>query len=79
MRLPLLLPKGNPHQITPPTTCENPTCQGKKFRCDTVYHEVQEHRSQCLKCGRTLRVYPQGVRSVQTSQRVKGLAVMLSL
>lgn len=46
---------------------------------DTVYQEVQAHRYQCLKCGRTFRVYSQGVSSAQTSQRVKGLAVMLYL
>jgi Transposase IS66 family len=40
---------------------------------------VQAHRYQCLKCGRTFRVYPQGVGASQTSQRVKGLAVMLYL
>lgn len=46
---------------------------------DTVYQEVQAYRYQCLKCGRTFRVYPQGVSSAQTSQRVKGLVVMLYL
>jgi transposase-like protein len=44
-----------------------------------VYHEVQVHRYQCLKCKRTFRVYPEGTTSAQTSQRVKGLAVMLYL
>jgi len=46
---------------------------------DTVYHEVQVHRYQCLKCKRTFRVYPEGTTPAQTSQRVKGLAVMLYL
>src|SRR5437867_6126006 len=46
---------------------------------DTVYHEVQVHRYQCLKCKRTFRVYPEGTTHAQTSQRVKGLAVMLYL
>jgi transposase-like protein len=32
-----------------------------------------------LKCHRTFRVYPQGTTQAQTSQRVKGLAVMLYL
>jgi hypothetical protein len=46
---------------------------------DTVYQEVQVHRSQCLKCHRTFRVYPEGTTPAQTSQRVKGLAAMLYL
>src|SRR6266849_2702217 len=46
---------------------------------DTVYHEVLVHRYQCLKCKRTFRVYPEGTTPAQTSQRVKGLAVMLYL
>jgi transposase-like protein len=40
---------------------------------------VQVHRYQCLKCKRTFRVYPEGTTHAQTSQRVKGLAVMLYL
>jgi transposase-like protein len=88
MRLHLLLPKVNPKEITPPSQCADPNCQGRKFRFhqpvnkalrDTVYQEVQAHRYQCLKCGRTFRVSPQGVDAAQTSQRVKGLAIMLYL
>ena len=37
------------------------------------------HRYQCLRCKRTFRVYPEGTNRAQTSQRVKGLAVMLYL
>jgi transposase-like protein len=36
-------------------------------------------RYKCLRCGRTFRVYPEGVTRAQTSKRVKGLAVMLYL
>jgi transposase-like protein len=43
---------------------------------DTVYHEVTARRYQCLRCGRSFRVYPQGVSEDQTSARLKGLAVM---
>jgi hypothetical protein len=46
---------------------------------DTVCRQVTAHRYQCLKCGRTFRVYPSGVTHAQTSQRVKGLAVLLYL
>ncbi|HEV2581202.1 MAG TPA: hypothetical protein VGT44_10160 [Ktedonobacteraceae bacterium] len=46
---------------------------------DTLYQQVQVHRYQCLKCKRTFRVYPEGTNRAQSSQRVKGLAVMLYL
>ena len=46
---------------------------------DTVYQAVSAHRYECLRCRRTFRVYPQGVSQASTSQRVKGLAVMLYL
>src|SRR5437773_9411278 len=88
MRLRIVLPKVNPEAITVPTRCAYTGCGGSKFYLrpevarplrDTVYHEVQVHRYQCLKCKRTFRVYPEGTTSAQTSQRVKGLAVMLYL
>jgi Transposase IS66 family len=88
MRLRIILPKVNPDVITVPTHCAYTGCHGRKFFLrqtvtkplrDTVYHEVQVQRYQCLKCKRTFRVYPQGTTPAQTSQRVKGLAVMLYL
>ncbi len=88
MRLHLLLAKVKPEQLTAPTHCVDPQCPSQKFRVhqpvkkalrDTVYHEVQAYRYQCLKCKRTFRVYPQGVTAAQTSLRVKGLALMLYL
>ena len=88
MRLRIMLPKVKPEAITIPSRCAYAGCRGRKFYLrqevtkplrDTVYHEVQVHRSQCLKCQRTFRVYPQGTTPAQTSQRVKGLAVMLYL
>jgi transposase-like protein len=44
-----------------------------------VHSAVPAHRYRCLRCKRTFRVYPQGVTHAQTSQRVKGLAVLLYL
>jgi len=88
MRLRIVLPKVNPEAITVPTRCSYAGCSGRKFHLrqevtkalrDTVYQEVQVHRYQCLKCKRTFRVYPEGTTHAQTSQRVKGLAVMLYL
>ena len=46
---------------------------------DTRYTQMEAHRYECLKCGRTFRVYPRGVSRAQKSLRVKGLAVMLYL
>ena len=88
MRLRIVLPKVIPEAIKVPTRCVYTGCGGRKFQLrqevtkplrDTVYHEVQVHRYQCLKCHRTFRVYPEGTTPAQTSQRVKGLAVMLYL
>jgi len=88
MRLRIVLPKVNPEAITVPTRCAYADCGGRTFHLrqavakplrDTVYQEVQVHRYQCLRCKRTFRVYPDGASRAQTSQRVKGLAVMLYL
>src|SRR5258707_12779144 len=88
MRLRIVLPKVNPEAIAVPTECVYDGCGGRTFHLrqevtkalrDTVYHEVQVHRYQCLRCKRTFRVYPEGTTRAQTSQRVKGLAVMLYL
>ncbi len=88
MRLRIVLPKVNPEVMAVPSTCSYAGCGGRKFHLrqevakplrDTVYHEVRVHRYQCLRCKRTFRVYPEGTTRAQTSQRVKGLAVMLYL
>ncbi len=88
MRLRIVLPKVNPEAITVPSRCAYAGCGGRKVHLrqevakplrDTVYQEVQVHRYQCLKCKRTFRVYPEGTTPAQTSQRVKGLAVLLYL
>jgi transposase-like protein len=88
MRLQIVLPKVNPEAIEVPTRCAYGGCPERKFYLrqqvakalrDTMYHQVPVHRYQCLKCKRTFRVYPEGTTHAQTSQRVKGLAVMLYL
>jgi transposase-like protein len=88
MRLRIVLPKVNPEAISAPTRCAYDGCGGRTFHLrqqvskplrDTVYQEVRVHRYQCLRCKRTFRVYPEGTTRAQTSQRVKGLAVMLYL
>jgi len=44
---------------------------------DAQHREVTAWRYQCVKCGKTSRVYPEGVSKKQISQRVNGIAVML--
>jgi transposase-like protein len=88
MRLKLILPVVNPDQYEEPVQCADPKCSGKRFLPwqevkknvrDSEYEEVIARRYKCLRCGRTFRVYPQGVLAGQVSQRVKGMGVMLYL
>src|SRR5438270_13893683 len=88
MRLQLLLPKVDPKALAVPVKCAYADCKGlrvqlhqpvKKALRDTVHQQVEVHRYRCLKCGRTFRVYPPGVTHAQSSERVKGVAVMLYL
>ena len=88
MRLHLLLPKVDPKALPVPEKCVDPDCTSKQVRLhqpvkkalrDTVHQQVEVHRYRCLKCGRTFRVYPPGVSQAQSSDRVKGLAVLLYL
>jgi transposase-like protein len=88
MRLKLILPQVKLEEFKQPVVCPHKDCQGRHFEHhqevdkplkDTVYGIVSAHRFRCLRCKRTFRVYPQGVTQAQTSQRVKGLAVMLYL
>ena len=86
MRLRLILPQVEPSELNKPAVCPDKDCQGRHFEHhqevdkplkDTEYEVVVAHRYRCLRCQRTFRVYPQGVTQAQTSQRVKGLGVML--
>ena len=88
MRLQLILPRVDPKEWKRPGDCPFEDCEGKYLRPrqqvdkslrDTVYKEVKAYRYECLRCGRTFRVYPQGVGRAQSSQRLHGLAVMLYL
>jgi hypothetical protein len=88
MRLHLILPEVVPTAFNIPSCCPGPDCSSTRLRWhqavnkrvrDTVYHQVTAQRYQCLRCGRTFRVYPQGVTPAHSSQRVRGLAVMLYL
>ena len=88
MRLKLILPVVNPERYEEPQRCADGKCSGKRFLPwqvvrknvrDSEYEAVSARRYKCLRCGRTFRVYPQGVLAGQVSQRLKGMAVMLYL
>src|SRR5258708_33019387 len=88
MRLELRVPAVKPDEICEPQVCPYAKCGGRHFRLhqvvakgggETVYGGVTARRYACLRCQRTFRVYPTGVNHASTSQRVKGLAVMLYL
>ena len=88
MRLKLILPVVVAQRYEEPKRCPQQGCPGKYFRQrqevkkalrDSVHSEVRAIRYECLRCGHTFRVYPQGVSKAQVSQRIKGMAVMLYL
>jgi hypothetical protein len=85
MRLALILPPVQPEVYPEVTTCPYDGCGGRHFQHwhavpkplrDTQLSEVVALRYRCVRCGRTFRVYPQGVNHDQTSARLKGVAVM---
>jgi transposase-like protein len=86
MRLQLILSQVKPMEFKKPLVCPRKDCMGRHFEHhqevdkplkDTKHEAVSAHRYRCLRCKGTFRVYPQGVTRAQTSQRVKGLGVML--
>jgi transposase-like protein len=86
MRLKLLLPEVKPGNYVAPQACPTKGCKGKRFHprqevkkkvVDAKYREVKAWRYECGKCGRTFRVYPEGVSKKQISKRVNGMGVML--
>ena len=86
MRLKLLLPVVVPTKFDHPKKCAQEGCPGMRFTprqevskkiVDTQHQEVTAWRYECLLCGCTFRVYPEGVSEKQISKRVNGMAVML--
>ena len=85
MRLKVIPPAVQPDLYPEPPGCPYPACAGRHVQLrqsvtkplrDTVLREVVARRYQCLRCGRTFRVYPVGVTHDQTSARLKGVAVL---
>ena len=68
MRLCVCIPKVEPDVMDAPDVCPYPDCDGRSFkdhqqRCDRPLRDTQVDavRRECLRCGRTHRVYPKGV------------------
>ena len=85
MRLLVIPPSVEPEIYADPSGCPHPDCGSRhvQFRQavrkplrDTQLTAVIAHRYQCVRCGRTFRVYPVGVSHNQTSARLKGMAVL---
>lgn len=86
MRLHIVLPNVQTQVSQAPRACR--WCgSGRVYRWqqvrkrirDTRLDEVRAERWYCRACGRTWRVYPEGVTHAQRSQRLAGTAVMLYL
>jgi transposase-like protein len=89
MRLRVNIPQVDPAVMDAPEVCPYQDCGGEYFtphqqHCekslrDTEYDQVNAMRRKCLRCGRTHRVYPEGVSQAEHSDRLKGAAVLLYL
>lgn len=89
MRLRVSIPRVEPGVMEVPDVCPYDDCDGRYFKphqqnCDkslrdTKYDQVNAMRRECLRCGRTHRVYPKGVSGAHHSDRLKGLSVLLYL
>ena len=89
MRLRVNIPQVDPTVMDEPEVCPYEDCDGKYFtlhqkHCekplrDTEYDQVNAMRWKCLQCGRTFRVYPEGVSEAERSDRLKAAGVMLYL
>ena len=88
MRISVRLPKVEPSVYSYPDECRYGGCEGQHFRPyglqgeekairDPRYEQVESFRHECLRCGRTFRVYPQGVSRAEQSDRLKASSVLL--
>ncbi len=88
MRLKVKLPKVEPNNYRMPESCPY-GCGGQYYRAhgtqgerkplrDIGYAEVVSYRYECVRCGRSFRVYPQGVsKGAQQSDRLRALTAIL--
>jgi transposase-like protein len=88
MRLKIQLPKVKPNEYQMPKKCPY-KCGREHYRPhgvkeeskplrDIGYDEAVSYRHQCVRCGQTFRVYPEGVRKgAQQSERLRALTVIM--
>ena len=85
MRLRLRLPEIREDEYVVPQECPY-GCGGRYFALHQACHKavseaeyaaVTVKRYRCVRCGRSFRVYPQGVTHRPRSQRLRGIGVML--
>jgi hypothetical protein len=88
MQLCLVFEEIEPAAAALPAVCPVESCGGTAFRLhqqvvkplrDPVYHTIVVGRYQCVGCGHTFRVYPQGVTHAHTSQWIHKVAAALYL
>jgi transposase-like protein len=89
VRLRVQIPRVKPGLMKRPQVCPEEECEGKHFKLhqkncdkplqDTEFDQVNVERWKCLRCGKTFRVYPEGVSRAQRSDRLKGANVLLYL
>jgi transposase-like protein len=88
MRIQVRIPKVKPDVYREIQVCPYEGCGGQCFKehgqraeakptRDLNYAAVESFRYQCLKCGRTFRVYPEGVSRAQQSDGLKAMSVIL--
>lgn len=87
MRMRLRIPQVKPEIYREPEVCPYEGCGGRHFkvheqRCpkplrDPKHDLVIAKRLYCVRCGRSFRVYPQGVTRANQSQALCGLSVFL--
>jgi transposase-like protein len=88
MRIQVRIPKVKPDEYPEIQVCPYDGCGGECFKAygqqaepkptrDLTYKLVDSYRYECLKCGRTFRVYPTGVSRAQQSDGLKGISVIL--
>ena len=87
MRVRARMPSLETAVMQQPEECPFEKCHGRHFKnhqlqCnkpvrDTQIEKVVVYRRKCITCGRTHRVYPQGVSKAHQSDRLKGFSVLL--
>jgi hypothetical protein len=88
MRIQVRIPKVKPEVYPSMDRCPYAGCGGQEFTAhgngaeskpvrDLNYRAVDSFRYTCLRCGRTFRVYPEGISRADQSDALQGMSVLL--